>query len=63
MSGVVESTVVCPFCWQPVSMLFDLSAGEQTLVEDCQVCCNPMQITYRTAGEDLGEVDVEPAYG
>jgi hypothetical protein len=27
-------------------MLVDTSAGGQSYVEDCEVCCNPISITY-----------------
>ncbi|MGF1559804.1 MAG: CPXCG motif-containing cysteine-rich protein [Flavobacteriaceae bacterium] len=34
----------CPYCWEEISMLLDPSIGRQTYVEDCEVCCNPMEI-------------------
>lgn len=27
-------------------MLLDLSGGSQNYVEDCEVCCNPISISY-----------------
>jgi hypothetical protein len=27
-------------------MVLDLSARRQTYVEDCEVCCNPIEICY-----------------
>lgn len=39
-----EHTVQCPFCWEPTSMLLDTSVKEQTYIEDCQVCCNALEI-------------------
>lgn len=35
----------CPYCWEEISMLLDASVAKQTYVEDCEVCCNPMEIT------------------
>ncbi|MDG1714579.1 CPXCG motif-containing cysteine-rich protein [Lacinutrix sp.] len=35
----------CPYCWETISMLLDSSVREQSYVEDCEVCCNPMQLT------------------
>jgi hypothetical protein len=29
-------------------MLLDLSAGAQQYMEDCEVCCNPIEIRYDT---------------
>lgn len=34
----------CPYCWEEISMLLDTSTS-QTYIEDCEVCCNPIQIT------------------
>jgi transcription elongation factor Elf1 len=34
----------CPRCWARISMLLDLSVGEQSYVEDCEVCCHPLLI-------------------
>ncbi|MBI2423193.1 MAG: CPXCG motif-containing cysteine-rich protein [Candidatus Hydrogenedentes bacterium] len=36
----------CPCCWQDVSMLLDLSAGGQAYVQDCEACCNPLDISF-----------------
>ena len=33
---LAERTVTCPTCWEPNSYLLDLSASEQTFIEDCQ---------------------------
>ncbi|CAN5380448.1 hypothetical protein BH11CYA1_BH11CYA1_22870 [soil metagenome] len=31
-------------------MLLDLTSGGQSYVEDCEVCCNPISITYEVDG-------------
>jgi hypothetical protein len=36
-------------------MVLDLSVRKQTYVEDCEVCCNPIEITYVVADEELAE--------
>ncbi|MCW5518747.1 CPXCG motif-containing cysteine-rich protein [Aureitalea sp. L0-47] len=33
----------CPYCWEEISMLLDPSES-QTYVEDCEVCCNPIEL-------------------
>ena len=35
----------CPYCWEEISMLLDTSVSFQKYVEDCEVCCNPMELT------------------
>jgi hypothetical protein len=42
--GVEQASGYCPYCGEPVQLLVDPSAGEQTYVEDCQVCCRPMVV-------------------
>ena len=32
-------------------MLLDTSAKTQTYVEDCEVCCRPIQVRYTTENE------------
>lgn len=34
----------CPYCWESISMLLDPSVSTQ-YIEDCEVCCNPIQIS------------------
>jgi len=34
----------CPYCWEEISMLLDPSVSFQTYVEDCEVCCNPIEL-------------------
>lgn len=34
----------CPYCWEEISMLLDPSVREQLYVEDCEICCNPIEV-------------------
>jgi len=34
-------------------MVLDLSVDRQTYVEDCEVCCNPIEISYTVEEEEL----------
>ncbi|HET8753923.1 MAG TPA: CPXCG motif-containing cysteine-rich protein [Salinimicrobium sp.] len=34
----------CPYCWEEISMILDPSVSGQTYIEDCEVCCNPIEI-------------------
>lgn len=57
MSGVMcalrEASITCPYCMEEILVLVDPSAGErQDYVEDCQVCCRPIDISVDlTEGE------------
>ena len=34
-------------------MLLDLSGGFQRYIEDCEVCCNPIEISYQTEDDTI----------
>lgn len=34
----------CPYCWEEISMVLDPSVTQQTYIEDCEVCCNPLEV-------------------
>lgn len=42
MDVLSESQISCPYCGETLTLLLDVSAGEQTYVEDCAVCCRSM---------------------
>jgi len=60
-SRLVDKPVHCPYCDEPMTITLDLSAGGQSYVEDCQICCQPMQVTYETDGPHLSYVRVDCA--
>lgn len=52
--------IQCPYCGESYETVVDLSAGSQRYIEDCAVCCRPIEIALRV-GDD-GEL-VEVATG
>lgn len=42
----LEHYFFCPYCFAEISMMLDPSVPEQEYIEDCEVCCNPIQISY-----------------
>ena len=47
----------CPYCWEEISMLMDSSVHKQTYVEDCEVCCNPIEISTHFKDNELIDFD------
>lgn len=47
----------CPYCWEEISMLLDPSISRQTYIEDCEICCNPIELFVRFEQEELVEFD------
>ena len=49
-----EIKINCPYCKSAISILVDLGEfGYCELVQDCSVCCRPIELTYNL---DEGEV-------
>ncbi|EDP97488.1 CPXCG motif-containing cysteine-rich protein [Kordia algicida OT-1] len=45
----------CPYCWEEISMLIDTSVRTQKYIEDCEVCCNPIELEVVSEdGEIIG---------
>ena len=61
MNSVDERRISCPFCGESFSILLDLSAGPQSYIEDCQVCCQPMQVSYDADDGECANLQVECA--
>ena len=53
----------CPYCGETILIRLDLSAGDQSYVEDCQVCCQPIlvgvQVGARGALDTLTAVRID----
>ena len=49
----LEHYFQCPYCLAEISMLLDPSIAEQNYIEDCEVCCNPIQISYQIREGEL----------
>lgn len=45
------AALTCPYCGEPVELLVDETAGSATYVEDCPVCCSPMQVQVTVEGD------------
>ena len=42
--------ITCPYCGESYSTQVDLSAGSQRYIEDCAVCCRPIEVALRVTG-------------
>ena len=38
-----EAEVHCPYCWEPITVLLNPEDVGQEYIEDCQVCCRPIE--------------------
>ncbi|MGD8483275.1 MAG: CPXCG motif-containing cysteine-rich protein [Thioalkalispiraceae bacterium] len=56
MDGQEEATIQCPYCGETQQVLIDCSISHQQYIEDCQVCCRP--INFDVSISDDGDVSV-----
>lgn len=60
----VEKFFECPSCLEKISMLLDVSVdGQYSYVEDCEVCCNPIQLEYEVLKNKIKNFSAAKAYG
>ena len=55
----MEHTFTCPYCGEEISMVLELSVSRHTYIEDCEVCCNPIEIRYSVEDETLADFYAE----
>jgi len=44
-------TVQCPYCGESFETMVDLSGGSTSYIEDCQVCCQPIEFSVEVEDE------------
>jgi hypothetical protein len=49
-----DMRIECPYCGEPFETLVDCSAGSQHYVEDCPVCCRPIE--FQAEVDDEGRL-------
>ncbi len=53
------STITCPYCGAPTDVHVEAGAGR--CIEDCTVCCQPIELVVRA--DESGAVEVEARRG
>ena len=56
MHELMTLPVHCPYCGELLQLIIDPSESEQDLIEDCQVCCQPMNLHFTINNE--GDTDI-----
>ena len=48
----MEAVTECPYCGEELELEIDAGdGGEQRYIEDCQVCCRPIEFSISIDGE------------
>ena len=56
-----ETSFQCPYCAQWISFLLEDLYGGQSYIEYCEVCCQPIQITYIVEEGEIKITNIERA--
>jgi hypothetical protein len=56
LNQLTEKSIGCPYCGEIIEILIDSSDLEQQYIEDCQVCCKP--INFLVSESVNGEIAV-----
>ena len=41
-----EYYFICPYCGEKISFTLDLNVSPQSFVEDCEICCSPILVSF-----------------
>jgi hypothetical protein len=47
-------TVQCPYCGEPFETVVDFSSGSTSYIEDCAICCRPIEFRLQVADDGTG---------
>ena len=50
---MIEHYFDCPHCWENQLKMIDPSVPNQCFIEDCEVCCNPLEFTIEIQDNNL----------
>lgn len=56
-----STDIMCPHCGETITLFIDLSVEAQTYIEDCSVCCQPMEISYAAEDGELTSIRADSA--
>jgi len=57
MNLLEEAVISCPYCGEAITILVDSSIEEQQYIEDCQVCCRPIDIRVSISADGSCQID------
>ena len=54
----METEITCYFCYEIFEVYLDLIEGSDTVIVDCDVCCNPNLIRYQISNNSISVIDI-----
>ncbi|SFU04685.1 CPXCG motif-containing cysteine-rich protein [Algoriphagus halophytocola] len=56
---MLEHFFPCPYCLAEISILVDPSLPSQQYIEDCEVCCNPIEVNISIEENDIASFEAK----
>lgn len=53
---LLSTKIQCPYCWETIEVMIDDCGEAQQYIEDCQVCCRP--INFHLEFDDSQQIQV-----
>ncbi|MCG9709831.1 CPXCG motif-containing cysteine-rich protein, partial [Pseudoalteromonas sp. Isolate3] len=54
MNQLTEKRITCPYCGEQIEILLDPADLDQQYIEDCQVCCKPINfLVFESIDQEL----------
>ncbi|MDG1063714.1 MAG: CPXCG motif-containing cysteine-rich protein [Flavobacteriaceae bacterium] len=57
---MIEHYFTCPYCWEEQLKLLDISVTQQSFIEDCEVCCNPIEFDMIMSDNTVTSFSAQP---
>lgn len=59
MLATLLQEIQCPYCGENIQVLVDNSIKEQNYIEDCSVCCQPIELQIIVESDEA--IEITPA--
>ncbi|HIF51485.1 MAG TPA: CPXCG motif-containing cysteine-rich protein [Thiotrichaceae bacterium] len=53
MNQLASKYITCPYCGENFELVIDCSIPEQQYIEDCEVCCRPIDLSISVEGNNI----------
>lgn len=58
MQGLHSTSISCPYCGEVFDAIIDCSVAQQAYIEDCEICCRPINFDVSVSPDDEVAVNV-----
>ena len=58
INKMLEHYFDCTHCWENQLKMIDSSISNQSFIEDCEVCCNPLEFNLTLSENELTSFSV-----